>query len=304
MLRRLRFTFYFGITFLLWMSIQLVEDYTVNLRLPVKYVNMPAKLKLTRQLPAQLELQVRGRGQDLLLPFSGFYLDTVEIDLREAVGKGRLITSKLGDDLKSQLPASYNILSIYPDTIPIFFVKKIQKRVPVVPRISLQTDAGFFLTRSIHIEPDSVTLFGAEEDLRSISSWPTEELQLKKVHENGEAELMLATSQQVVVSHSKVKAQFQVQRFTEITREVMVEMDDKPLNVEVRLLPDRVRVHYLVPMEHYEAYQRLPVRVVVRYEDMLPGAELVRPIIQGLPDNIIGQRINPTYVRFIQRKNQ
>ncbi|MFO0485619.1 MAG: hypothetical protein ACK51A_08160, partial [Sphingobacteriia bacterium] len=174
MLRRLRFLLYLGVTFLLWLSIQLTADYTVVLEVPVKYANIPAKLKLTRSLPDHFQIQVKGQGQDLILPYLGIFQDTVEVDLRQAVQQGRLLTGTLGDHFKAQFPDSYTILGIVPEAVPIYFVEKVQKRVPVVPRISIKTDAGYYVSRTVQVEPDSVLIYGAEDDLASHYSWPTE----------------------------------------------------------------------------------------------------------------------------------
>jgi hypothetical protein len=300
MLRRLRFFNYLAITFAIWVAIRMVNDYSLVLHVPVKYVNIPAKLQLTKALPDKLTISVRGKGQDFILPYLGIYLDTLQIDMQDALRRNYLLTRNLSEPFKAQLPESYNILGIYPDTIPIHFIEKITKRVPVVARVTLKTDAGFFISRAVHLEPDSIVLMGTEQDLKYINSWATEDIMVRDIHENGSLTVPLKPSTDLLLSHAQVKLYYRAERFTEVARELEVQVVGIP-DSYVRILPQRITVRYLVPLNRYEELSNLPLQAVLNGRDLNPEALYVAPTITNVPEGVHRLRMSPPYVRFVKK---
>ncbi|MBX3101947.1 MAG: hypothetical protein KF690_05520 [Bacteroidetes bacterium] len=299
MLRRLRFLQYFLITFLLWVAIRLVNDYTTTLQVPVKYVNIPGRMKLTEELPEHLTMSIKGRGQDILLPYLNIYLDTLHIDMKDALRRNYLVTNNLKEIFKSQLPESFSVLNVHPDTIPVFFIEKITKKVPVTPQVRLKMDAGFLVFRQLRLEPDSIVLTGTEQDLRYIHSWPTEDFALENVHETGSSLVPLKASTDLLLSHPTTKVFYRVERYTEVSRKIDIQVVG--LNErQVRILPKRVTVSYLVPLDRYEELSTVPLTVQLNARDMHPEANLVAPTVPQVPEGIHRLRISPRHVRFVR----
>ncbi|MFO0484277.1 MAG: hypothetical protein ACK51A_01285, partial [Sphingobacteriia bacterium] len=57
----------------------------------------------------------------------------------------------------------------------------------------------------------------------------------------------------------------------------------------------------LVPLDRYDSFSHIPIKVEVYADEMLPGASHVVPHVKGLPAYLIGVRTDPPVIRFVKQ---
>jgi len=65
-------------------------------------------------------------------------------------------------------------VAVHPSQVEVHFDRKVERKVPVAPRLELSAAEGFAIVRPVRLQPDSVTVRGARSVVRSIDSLRTE----------------------------------------------------------------------------------------------------------------------------------
>jgi YbbR domain-containing protein len=108
------------------------------LRIPLEFVNLPARLELVGDAPAVVDVRVRGSSGALSRVANG---DLVAVlDLRTARAGQRLF-HLTGDDVVT--PFGIEVVQITPSNVPIAFESLASKVVPVVPGLEGEPGGGY-----------------------------------------------------------------------------------------------------------------------------------------------------------------
>lgn len=82
-------------------------------------------------------------------------------------------------------------VTVRPQTVELRFEPRVSARVPVEPRLTLSAAPGFAVARPVLLQPDTVSVGGAESDVSSVSAVPTEEAVLEELRRSVTRELQL-----------------------------------------------------------------------------------------------------------------
>lgn len=170
----IQFLFCLGLAIIFWLftSLSAVHQDTIDVRL--QYILADNKVS-TLKLPTIAELEVEARGWELLEEL--FLTRSLSVDLGDFTDDHLLLTNSNLHLFEKELPESYHILHISPDTLHLFFDDKVTKKVPVSFRLQLPLP-GAQVIDSLHLLPDSVELSGARSIIDTIRFWPTEILRI------------------------------------------------------------------------------------------------------------------------------
>lgn len=127
------FAFFLLLSFILWYLNSLGKEAEADLRMPVKYINIPKGRILSDNTPVRINLSLKGPGYSILkLKYSG-KKTPVSIDLAKTAYKRvagstnpdyYLLTSGLAKTFTVQLRSGCDVTSVKPDTLFISFVKE------------------------------------------------------------------------------------------------------------------------------------------------------------------------------------
>src|ERR1700733_1866838 len=132
------------LSIMLWFLTALNETYpNINLRMKVKYSNVPTDKVYSEPLPKDFTLLVNAVGWDLLRYRIQSDSQEINVDLEHYKGKPYIISSKLKDLVGLQLTRSITINDIYPDTIDLTQENMMSKKVPVQLQLLLSFDKEF-----------------------------------------------------------------------------------------------------------------------------------------------------------------
>lgn len=282
------------ISTLLWLTFTLQELYTATLELPVKIANLPADQALAVAPPATVRVQVRGEGYPLVQLY--FNPPSLTLDARQE----RIDLSTV--DLV--LPRGVIVESITPPIIELRKEPRVERRLPVALRVTLETPPTHDLLYPPRLEPDSVTVSGAVSILQNLTAWPTVSMRLTDVRDVLKLRVPLADTLHTLVTvfPEAIWLYAQAVPFTEGVRELPVRVTGiPPAERAVTLEPSVVRVQFRVPLAQYEAAMQAPdFYATVSYETIRTDTTgRVRPLVH-LPEGVVLRdlTVSPPVLRY------
>ncbi len=306
------FSFFLLLSFVLWYLNSLEKDVDYDIKYPVRYVNLPEDRVLYEDMPARLELYLKGTGYSILkLKLAGNHLplvlDISTINYRRVAGSRTLsyyiITSGLIPKLKNQLRAECQITSIRPDTLFFSFDRIITKRVQVVADVEIMTERQYLVKGNIIVKPDTISIVGPKRILDTVKTIKTRYRKLKGVSGTVNMSVALAASKEYKVSDKKVFIEIPVEQFTEAEIHVPVKILNRPDSINIRIFPDVVTVKCLVAISDYKKIEEIPFEVVLDLSKAdLSSSEKIPLGLRNIPPFVSSLRVTPSEVDFLIEK--
>jgi hypothetical protein len=238
------------LSFVLWLSLTLQEQRTVTVEFPVEVASLPDGQALAELPPATVNVQLRGTGLDLLgLVFNP---SPVEVPASES-------TVSVQEAVELPRASDAQVESVSPRVIGLKLEPRVDRQVPVRPRLSIQPASAYELIEAPMMRPDSLTISGAQSVVDDLGAWPTDSLVLKGVEDTVRTDLALKDSLSGLVTRSinEVTVEVRAGKFAVETREVDVEVTGVPVGQDlVALQPSTIRIRYRVLFDQLFASRR------------------------------------------------
>jgi len=139
-----------------WLLQSLQQEYEIDIRIPVKYKNVPPDISFTETPPEAITVKVKDKGSVLLNYSFGRSFAPIEANMKTQSEKsGKLIINRkdIENEIKKHLIATTSLLSFEPQHIDAAYSKRIKKEIPAVFEGVVQTNAGFKVSGDISITP-------------------------------------------------------------------------------------------------------------------------------------------------------
>jgi len=157
-----------AVALLLWMAIAGEEPVERGLRVPLELQQMPAGVELTGEVPATVDVRVRGGSSTLSQVLAG---DVVAVlDLRSA-RPGRRVFPLTADQIR--VPFGVEVAQIIPSAITMVFERTASRPVPVVPAVDGRPAPGF-VVGPLTADPPIVEVEGPESAVSRATEAVTE----------------------------------------------------------------------------------------------------------------------------------
>ncbi len=173
------FAFFLLLSFVFWYLNELSKELQGTINYPVRYINPPKDRIVTGDLPGKLEMDLRGPGYSILkVKLSGsrapVVIDFSKVAPRRIPGqmpRYYLVTSGLISNFSKQLHADFDILAIHPDTLFFGYDRLVTRKMPVIPRLKVETGEGKKVI--LVADPDSISVTGPQHLLDALDGIPT-----------------------------------------------------------------------------------------------------------------------------------
>ena len=153
---------------LLWMVVSGEETVERGLRVPLELLQVPAGLELTGEVPATVDVRVRGASGTLSRVTTG---DVVAVlDLRSA-RSGRRLFPLTPDQVR--VPFGVEVVQVQPSAIAMAFEASASRQVPVVPAVDGRPAPGYVVGQ-MTADPKTVEVIGPETAVRRVTEALTE----------------------------------------------------------------------------------------------------------------------------------
>jgi len=251
----------------------------------------------------KLDITLRTYGFKLLR----YYMSkpTVTIDLQELDRKNNhyIWTNIRGmAHLNSQFDENVKIMAVKPDSVILKFDRNNVKMVPVQLNSDVIFKPGYDLSENYTLIPDSVKIMGPKILLDSISAIQTQVLSAKDIKSDLELSLPLIlpdSSENLVYSHKKITVKGKVDKFTEGTIDVPVDIINVPKDISINYFPKEISISYYTSLTNFSAISRKDFIVECDYNDLIEGRTYLEPVIIKYPEKVKNVRLNNKRVEFI-----
>ncbi|HLP16928.1 MAG TPA: hypothetical protein VK470_11750 [Bacteroidota bacterium] len=295
------FSFFFA--FFLWLSINLSNEFQLNLSVPFRIENLDSTKAVANRIPQTLTVRVRGTGwkilNTLLTPSLQYTFDAGSVRSRTVFAANTELSTRL------VLAQGMSVVEIFPDTIAIVIDDKVMKTVPLVPVIDAVFHEGFDRVGAVTLTPDSVRLFGARSALAMIGHWNTQPVVVReaKTAVNETVQLSDPDLPGIAVVPSTAMMHFDVQPIAEKSlSNIPVTVKQLPAKRFVSLIPPTIDVVIRSGAQYVAGVDEKDISAYVDYRSvLLDTSGTIEPTIV-CPENITVVRSTPSRLQYVMRK--
>jgi YbbR-like protein len=247
---------------LLWFTVSMRQTYTQFFEFPTEVENLPDHLALKTLPPPTVRVQVEGEGIQLLRLY--YNPPTIPINAEQSEVDLNLVAPELTKSVRTE--------SIMPRLIQVETDTRVERRVPVLSRVTISTQTGYHIVGGVHLDPDSVTVSGAASIIDELTRWPTVSSVISQAKDSVSAVIAVLDSLSglVTLDQSEVAVRAEVVEFTEGNRVLTVRVENVPPGQRVRLDPASTVVTYQVPIEAFDAaFSAEDFFALVPYDEIL-----------------------------------
>ncbi|MEX0647416.1 MAG: CdaR family protein [Balneolaceae bacterium] len=280
----------------LWFIVNMNRDFNVTIDVPIELVNLPDDMALSSEIPEQASVSLTSEGWKLINLYSNPPVISLSADSRQI---------NLFEQVRSRVSyfSDMNVLQVEPIFLTIEMEEKVEKKVPVRARVDLNLDDQYDFVRDPELEPDSVTVTGAQSKLDEITHWETEPRELNNIRRNTQVTLNLQNpGAGLELNPSSVYYRMEVAEFTEAEVRIPVRTRNLPPGQAITYNPSAITVKYDVPIEQYTNIQGTrPFSVFVDYSTILEDSTgLVTPQIERISSdfNVKLRNFQPSRVSY------
>jgi len=296
-----------AISILMWLFIELMKDYTDEIRYNITFVNAPKDLILTNSGESVISVQMKAQGFELLAAKYTQKLRTLTIDLStikiRASSDGYsayLPTARLLEQLATQIRFDKEITFIKPDTLFFQFSEIFRRQVPVKLDISYSLNGQYDITDSISFRPAVVTVSSIKSIIDTLVFVKTQKLNLSQLDSSVSVKVALFKGSQASLlkySTDSVTVKINVEKVTEAAYTVPVSISGNTENVKI--FPDKVEIICRVPLSVYPHIEASDFSAEVQYQPGLIKEKKLKVIMVRIPEKVKILRIQPEEVEFI-----
>lgn len=189
----------------LWAAVAAEEPTTQLIPVSIN-VTTPANRTLTQQLPP-VQAVYEGSARELIKLYTSPPL--IRIVVPDTLTESFFTFNLSPQDVILASEADVALRDVIPNRLTIVLDDEAQRRVPVIPRVSLQTDSGFVVTGPVVAVPESVVVIGPEAQVLRIGRVYTDSLALNRVRESVTRTIPIDTSAFGVVRLSQHEVEVQ-----------------------------------------------------------------------------------------------
>ena len=304
----LTFFFFLLLSVLFWFLTAMNKEYASSISYPVRYIRFPEKKVLVNDIPDRLELTVNASGYTLLRyqlqsRIAPIIFDVNSFSLNTVLGDPStlyILTSYAKDRIAKQLSSEIEILNISPDSLFFQFADKASKKVPVEPDLDISFEKQYMQVGPYLVEPDSVTISGPEMIIDTIKAVATEAVIMSDANRSFDMELEMQPLHKVEFDPFEVWIQVPIEKFTEASLKVRIEVINMPESLLLRPFPPAVTVSCQIGLSAYETLNEHLFRAVIDYAEVgnMLGNKLQVQIIK-MPVYIQSVNFTPKSVEYI-----
>lgn len=300
-----RFSLFFAIAFVFLIFSKLSNDYKQTIKLKLNLINLQDEIILHDDSLNTIDAYVEAKGFSFI-PFIFNNAKVISIDVKaDVISKPNHFIFDVQKHqflIEEQLGASYQVLSVKPDTLTLGYSKRASKLVPITLNRTINYAVGYDIKDDFKLSFDSVKIVGSTLELDKIIALSTENLALNEVNTNINETVRLDDSDYdaIEIFPKSVNVKAEIKRFTEGTIEIPITIENKPKNMKINYFPKSVTLSYYVDLENYNGITISDFMVQCSYTDLEPNQTYFVPRIIKKPDFVKRVSIKQKRIDFIK----
>ncbi len=258
-----------------WLVSKLSQESQAVFHRPVSFYNLPEDKSVVMQSDSIVSFTLQSTGLRLIREQLFHPRDSLLLDAETAPRINRnestfrfLSDAMLIQAIENNTEGRVRIIEARPDTLLLELAPSVTRKLPVILNADISFERRFGLYGNITLEPDSITLKGPKKVMDEINYVETELLEARNLRRSTLEDLALklpARTTSPEAEEQRITVSIPVEEFTEATKDLRVHMvcPEAYAQMNVRIFPGRVTVHYLVALRDYQAVSEEMFRAVV-----------------------------------------
>jgi hypothetical protein len=290
----------FGILLLTKLS----KTYTNTFVFDLNKINIPDEEVVLSDTNQQLQITIKTNGFELLKYHLAKPDLTIDFSQKiDKTDKAYIWTKNKGFvTLSNQFNKNIELLNIVPDSLLFAYDVSGVKMVPIELLFDINYSPGYNLSDNMILKPDSIKVIGAEVLLEKLDKIQTDTLRLDNVKqdvvENIELQLPKAFND-LKFLQNRVQVSGKVEKHTEGTLKIPVEIINIPDNVNLKYFPKSVNVSYYTSLANFNTIDKNQFKVVCDYNKIVNEQPFLTPEIVAKPSSVKYAKIKDEQIEFI-----
>lgn len=239
---------------LTWLFFSLSNKYEYEVKTVVNFKNLPVNKAFNPLQSDTVLLTIQGTGWQLLFTRLRIYPRDVRVDLKSLNKRNYVTFTDQIRSINAYYSSEQRIISVQPDTLYFDFTTRKVKKVPVKLVTQLSFIKQFGQSAPIEVKPDSVTVTGPLEKLQKINFWETDTFSKKDISNSVTDKIALKASDapNITIYPPLTELKIPVEEFTEKQLFVPIKVINNQQYYNVKLIPDKVKITFMVSLSDYE----------------------------------------------------
>ena len=277
---------------------KLTSTYDKNIVFKLTVTDVPEDKVIYEKSHDSVELKVRGFGFSL----AKYYFKTPELKISAKKLK-ELNNSFLWEknqnftDTKLNFDSSIELLTIFEDSIILYFDQYISEKKFIKTNISVNFQSGFDSFKAPLITNDSVTILGPKDVVRKIDYVDTEFVKLNNVNSDIQINLSLLKPafDDLSIDLSMIEYKLEVDQYTEEIVTVPVNILSNE-NIKYNYYPKELSVKYFISIDDYKKTSPIDFRIESTLDK---NQSILIPYLTKKPDFIKNARLSSNQIQLI-----
>lgn len=282
---------------------KLTKDYTKTIAFDIRPINAVENYVILKDTTHKFDITLRTYGFKFLRYYLANPNVTVDLEDLDKIDKKYIWTNSKGiAHINSQFSENVKILAVNPDSIIFNYDLNDLKKVPVNLNTEIAFIPGYDISGNYRISPDSIKILGPKVLLDSINSIQTELLSLKDINSNIDEQLTIVlpdSSQNIVYSHKEINVKGIIEKFTEGTIEVPVDVINVPNDIIINYFPKTINVLYYTSLSNFKKVKKSDFIIECNFNDLEPESTYLEPNLIKYPENIKNIKLSQKHIEFI-----
>ena len=251
-----------------WLFFALSNDYIYLVKSEISFKHPPVNKAYNPLQEDTITLKVQGTGWQLLFERLKSHPKVINVSLEQLNSSNFVTVSSQLQDINHHFESNQRVISALPDTLFFDFTTRVIKKVPVKLIYNISFAKAFGISGPIKLEPDTVVITGAAQDLKEIEFWPTDSLSLKSINSpiNKKLSFQEGIKKNIDVYPKSVKVGIPVDEFTEKIIEIPIEIVNNP-GWDIKIIPERAKITILTALSNFPSIDRGTVKASVDFEN-------------------------------------
>lgn len=299
------FAFFLLFSSFVWFSVQISKEYTQVIDIPVYYVNIPLDKSISKEKPENLKLRIQDKG--FTIWYYQLFRPEIKLDLSKAFEENGALVYNFEANrevLEDQVNINFENARFIKENLAIQYQPKTEKKIKINPRINLSYAVGYSANKEVKLSPDSIKVSGPEDIIDTLQNLNTVYLKINNIKSNVSGTVKVDTSKLGMLNFYTTEVAYsqEVEKFTEGSVKVPVEIQNLPENTNVTIFPKQVLVYFQVNLRQYEMVEAENFKVVCDFNDIDEGDDFIIASIVKSPSFVRNLRLNERKIQFVIKR--
>jgi len=295
------------ISILMWLFIELMKDYTDEVKYNVSFINAPKDLILTNSGDSVITIGMNAQGFELLAAKYSKNLRELTIDLStlkiRQTGDGYtayLPSARIIEQMGNQIRFQKEITYIKPDTLFFRFSEIYRKQVPVKLDLNYTLNGQYDVTDSIAFKPQFVTVSSIKSIIDTLTFITTQRVNLTQLDSSVNIKIALNKgfrANLIKFSTDSVTVKLQIEKVTEAGYTIPVSISANGENVKI--FPDKVDILCRIPLSVFLHINASDFSAQVEFLPSSIKEKKLKVVLIKTPDKVKVLKISPAEVEYI-----